>query len=101
MKDLGIADELADYELATSFTWNGGTYAGALGDVTESDDLGIGGFAGASDQVLVAASAQFATKPAQNDTVTVGSKVMRIKEITTSPCGTFYVFNLTDPTRGV
>lgn len=101
MNDLGTASFLADYELKTTFTHGGVSYAGAIGDVTQSLDLGDGGYSGAADQVLVASAAQFTTAPASGESVVVGSVTLRIRERTKSPCGTFYVFNLTDPTRGV
>jgi hypothetical protein len=61
----------------------------------------MGGFAEQSDLTLVTASRQFSIAPEPEQTVLILGKVYRIREKTTSPCQTFYVLTLYDPTRGV
>jgi hypothetical protein len=104
MSAYGYEDALAmvEAELGQTFTWSGNTYTCTIGDRTEGRALEEGGFALAADLVLVARLAQFnGTPPTTQDKITIGSRSMRVSDVSHSPCGTFLVINLVDDSRGV
>lgn len=105
MSAYGYEDALTmvEAELGQTFTFGGTAYPCTIGDRTEGKTLDIGGFDPTADLSLVVRVAAFgtATQPVSKDTLTVGSRTLRVDTVTHSPCGTFLILNLVDDNRGV
>lgn len=100
MKDLGLASEIAGLENATTFTWSGGTYTGAISGRTNSKQLDAGGYALTEDQQLVCSTVQFTARPAAEQTVVIAGETLRIESVVTSPCDSFLVIQLKTDGKG-
>ena len=98
----GIAAELSTYELTDTFTWAGGSYLAAIGDLRLDKSLDIGGFSPVSTRQMVAAIDQFGgSYPEEQDIVTIQNRNLRVASVRISPDQTFVVLDCVDDNRGV
>lgn len=99
----GYADalEAVEGELDQTFTWNAVEYDCVYGDRTENKTLEFGGYALDADLVIVVRTVHFeSTQPAAQDTVTVGTRTLRIDSVQHDPSGTFLVLACKDNNKG-
>lgn len=88
-------------ELGQQVVWNGTPYHCQIGARRESKDLGEGGFGLASGLEIVIRQEAIGTPPSVKDTVTVGTRVLRVESVTWAPDDAFVVLGCEDDTKGV
>lgn len=65
-----------------SMTWSGADYSGVLTELTKGDDPSIGGFSRGYTASFFVRTALFeSTRPNVDDTVTVGSKSLKVSRV--------------------
>ena len=81
--------------------WESNNYRCILGDATLTKNLGFGGYT--PDTVLVAVvrrSALGTDLPQLKDDIVANGRGLHLDSIRTPPCGTFFVYGLTEPAKG-
>ena len=95
--------EELESELGQQMTWNGAQYPCMIGARNETKELGEGGYALQASLEIVCRLAIFpnSTPPGLKETVSIGTRLLRISDVLHDPSGEFVVLSGYDPTTGV